>query len=370
MCASKPQGDTSVGTGTLSAALSSAPRSDRQDPRAADHLRRVGVGVSDRHVLLGDIGATNARFAVLSGGFLGPIQHFSVSDFPRFTDAVAAFLERCSAPVQAAAIAVAGPIEKNRCVLTNSSWIVDAAELASEFGISRTLIRNDFEATAFALPHLGQSDLHRVGAGEADTDAPAVVLGPGTGLGVACLAPGNGGSPVVIASEGGHATFPASSRREDAILEHMRRAFGHVSAERVISGPGLENLYAAIVAVEGLAAPPRDAAAITSAALAGDCAAARDAVDTFCAMLGTFAGNMALTFGARGGVFIAGGIAPRILQLLTASEFRTRFESKGRFRPYLTAIPTSVIVHPAATFLGLQSILLTASNRKAAVAAR
>jgi glucokinase len=140
------------------------------------------------------------------------------------------------------------------------------------------------------------------------------------------------------------------------IIDYLRREFSHVSAERVVSGAGLENLYRAVIAIDGIEAPKRNAAEITNAALDGTCPTARAAVDLFCAMLGTFAGNVALMFGARGGVFIAGGIAPRLTEYIARSEFRARFEHKGRFREYLASIPSSIIVHPAATFMGLRSI--------------
>ena len=181
------------------------------------------------------------------------------------------------------------------------------------------------------------------------------VLGPGSGLGVACFVPGSQSS-IVIASEGGHATMAATSDREDAIIDYLRRQFSHVSAERVVSGSGLENLYSAVIAIDGIEAPKRNAAEITNAALDGTCSVARVALDLFCAMLGTIAGNVALMFGARGGVFIAGGIAPRLTEYIARSEFRARFEHKGRFRKYLASIPSSIIVQPAATFMGLRSI--------------
>jgi glucokinase len=147
----------------------------------------------------------------------------------------------------------------------------------------------------------------------------------------------------------------ATSRREDVILDQLRHRFGHVSAERVLSGPGLENLYGAIAAVDEIDVPLRSASEITNAALQGICRTSRASLNMFCAMLGGFAGNVALTYGARGGVYIAGGIAPRILDYLINSEFRRRFEQKGRFCTYLEAIPSQVIIHPAATFLGLMS---------------
>jgi glucokinase len=312
---------------------------------------------SHEHVLLGDIGATNARFALLSDGVLGPIQYFTVAEFPRFPDVVDAFFkgDRRPSAVRHAALAVAGPVEGARCVFTNCLWTIDANELCTEFALSNVHLCNDFEAAALSLPYLTAADLYRLGGGEPVGGQPMAVLGPGTGLGVACLVRGSQGS-IPIATEGGHVTMAATSRREDAIIDYLRRQFGHVSAERVVSGSGLENLYRAVVALDGVEAPQRDAAEITTAALDGGCPIARAALEMFCAMLGTIAGNIALTFGARGGVYIAGGIAPRITDFMARSDFRARFEHKGRFRTYLEAIPSSVIMHPAATFIGLSAI--------------
>jgi glucokinase len=322
------------------------------------------MGFYHEHVLLGDVGATNARFALLSKGVLGPIKYFTVAEFPRFTDVLNAFLDGDGRQlsVHEAVLAVAGPVDEDRCVLTNCPWTIDAQELCAACDFAKVHICNDFEAAALSLPYLTAADLYRLGGGESVRGAPMAVLGPGTGLGVACLVPGSDGS-VVIASEGGHATMAATSRREDAIIDYLRRQFGHVSAERVVSGVGLENLYRAVVAIDGIEAPKRDAAEITQAAL-DDCPIARMALELFCAMLGTIAGNVALMFGARGGVYIAGGIAPRIVDFMARSEFRARFEHKGRFRSYLEAIPSSVIVHPAATFIGLRTIACRPSGAK------
>ena len=310
---------------------------------------------SHEHRLLGDIGATNVRFALLSNGVLGPIKWFTVAEFPRFTDAVNAFLDyHCrQVSVREALLAVAGPVNNDRCVLTNSAWAID--ELCAAFSFAKVHILNDFEATALSLPFLTAADLYPVGGGKAVLGTPMAVLGPGSGLGVACFVPGSQSS-IVIASEGGHATMAAISDREEAIIHYLRRQFSHVSAERVVSGSGLENLYRAVIAVDGIEAPKRNAAEITNAALDGTCPVARAARDLFCAMLGPFAGTVALMFGARGGVFIAGGIAPRLTEYIARSEFRARFEHKGRFRQYLASIPSSIIVHPAATFMGLRSI--------------
>jgi glucokinase len=307
--------------------------------------------------LLGDIGATNARFALLASGTVGAVKSFDVAKFTRFDGAVAAFLQDHGQQSQLdrALFAVAGPVEGNRCVLTNRSWVVDAREFHETFGLEARII-NDFEAVAYSLPSLAAADVARIGGGSAEVAAPMAVLGPGTGLGVACLVPGTG-NRLVIPSEGGHATLAGANDREDDIIKHLRNRFGHVSAERLVSGDGLENIHRAIVELDGIALEPRSAADITKCALDDDCPVARHALATFCAFLGSFAGNVALTFGARGGVYIAGGISPRIVGFLNQSEFRDRFEAKGRLRPYLEAVPTYVIVHPAAAFLGLRSLL-------------
>jgi glucokinase len=253
-----------------------------------------------------------------------------------------------------AVLAVAGPIEGERCVLTNRSWVIDARELYDTFRFEARIV-NDFAAAALSLPSLTSADLVGMGGGKAEPGAPMAVLGPGSGLGVACLVQGLG-KPVVIPSEGGHATLAGTCDREDEIVKQLRRQFGHVSAERIVSGDGLENIYQAIIALDGLTLAPRSAADITKCAISGDCQIAREALAKFCAFLGSFAGNVVLTLGTRGGVYIGGGISPRIVDFMARSEFRARFEAKGGLQSYLKTIPTYVIVHPAAAFLGLKSL--------------
>jgi glucokinase len=306
--------------------------------------------------LLGDIGATNARFALLADGELSAVKTFEVAAYARFADAAGDFLRHCGEheEVVRAALAVAGPVENGRCVLTNCSWVIDAEDLYKSFGLA-TQIVNDFEAVALSLPSLAAVDVFAIGGGEARRGEPMAVLGPGTGLGVAGLIPALA-QAVVIPGEGGHATLAATDQREEDIIRELRRRFGHVSAERALSGQGLENIYQAIAAIDGLDRPPLSATEITQSALGDECRAATETLETFCAFLGSVAGNVALTFGARGGVYIAGGISPRILDFMARSQFRNRFEAKGRFEPYLKAIPSSVIVHPSAAFVGLKSL--------------
>jgi glucokinase len=312
-------------------------------------------------VLLADIGGTNSRFALMEDGEIGPVSYAKVADFPTVREAMVDFLDRSTdgkhrgKQVHSAVLAVAGPIVNERCVMTNSPWIIDGPELRVAFGFDAVHMLNDFEAQAWALPALTPGDLFALGAQMATAGEPMLVLGPGTGFGVSCLVERRGARLAVI-TEAGHATLPAESDREERVIAAMRRRLGHVSIERgALSGSGLETLYAAIAEVDGVQPLQRDAAGITKAALDGSCALSRTTLEMFCAILGSVAGNLAVTFCARGGVYVAGGIVPRFPDFLAASTFRARFEAKGRFRDYLRVIPTSVIIRPDASFLGLKS---------------
>ena len=306
-------------------------------------------------VVVADIGGTNARFALIDGGELRPIETMAVADYPDFGAALEAFLDshKEREHISGAIIAAAGPVEGGQCVLTNSNWVIDAAQLRAAFGFPHVRIINDFEAVAWSLPQLASTDLFSLGAGKRLPHAPAIVLGPGTGFGLACLVPRPNGA-TVIGTEGGHVTLPGTCRREDGVIELLRERYGHASVERVLSGEGLSNLYQALATLDGLSLSERDAAEIVKAALADSCPTSRAALDMFCALLGTVAGDAVLTFKARGGVYIAGGIAPRIPEYLARSQFRPRFEAKGRFQDYVASIPASIIVHPDPAFLGLQ----------------
>ncbi len=307
-------------------------------------------------VLLGDIGGTNARFALLEHGVIGEVQHLKVAEFPTIIDAITTFLARHATgrPLTAAVLDIAGPIERNRGMLTNSTWMIDGDELAATFSLGSAKLLNDFEAVGWSLPALQPDDLYPLGGTTAAAGAPMLVIGPGTGFGAACYLPGDG-YPTVAVTEAGHATLPATSAREAAVLAKMREHFGHVSIERALSGRGIQNVYQAIAAVDGASVPQRDAAAITSAALDGSCATSRATLDMFCAWLGAVAGNLALTFCARGGVYIAGGIPPRFPDYLARSDFRRQFESKGRYDSYLRPIPAYIVTTPDISFLGLKS---------------
>ena len=193
-------------------------------------------------ILLADVGGTNVRFAVLRGGKLGPVAYMAVTEYQQFADGVAAFMatQADAHTIRYALFDAAGLVENGRCALTNNSWVVDAAELAPRFGFAGIHIVNDFEAVAWSLPLMTADDLRMIGGRTPKPGAPMVVLGPGTGLGVAAYMPGTAGAALVVRGEGGHVTMPSSDAREDAIIARLRQKLGHVSAERVVSGSGLE----------------------------------------------------------------------------------------------------------------------------------
>lgn len=304
--------------------------------------------------LLADIGGTNARFALYQNGVLGPITRLMVADYPGIAEAIEAYLKQTDprAKPASAAFAVAGPVTGDSARLTNGTWKFSGEALRSAFDFGRLGLVNDFVAVALALPRLGERDVEKLDGGQAFPKAPLAVIGPGTGLGVAALLSPDE-TPIVLASEGGHATLPAHDEWESALLDRLRGEFGHVSAEDILSGPGLGTLYKNVAALEGLAAPPRQPPEIVDAALAGECPASGAALELFCALLGSFAGDIALTFGARGGVYLAGGIVPRLVDYLKRSRFRARFEEKGSFQDYLAEIPCYVVTRPDPAFLGL-----------------
>lgn len=316
-----------------------------------------------KRVLLADIGGTHARFAVLSGSELGLVRSLDVETHPKIQDAIRHFLadDGSTASIDEAIFAVAGPVVSDRCALTNSTWVAEVPELRREFGFNVVHLVNDHEAASWSLPHLAPSDTLLVGSGTGVHGTPMALLGPGTGLGMACYVPGPTGGRVVV-SEGGHMTLAATTDREADLIGILRRQFPHVSAERVLSGPGLVNLYQAIASLDQIRIQPRTPAEVTRAALDKTCDTCRKALDAFVAFLGSVAGDVALLFGARGGVFIGGGIVPHIAHCLAATNLRQRFEAKGRFQPYLATIPLRIVLRRDTAFLGL-----TALARNAAV---
>jgi glucokinase len=247
-------------------------------------------------------------------------------------------------------VAVATALDGDEVVLTNADWRFSISQVQASLGLSSFQVLNDFEALALSLPRLGAQQLRAHGA-LPRADGVLGVIGPGTGLGVGGVLPCGGGW-MALSSEGGHATLAPVDDFESAVLQAARRELSHVSAERLLSGIGLPLLHRSVAAALGLAAEPLSTEAIVARGLSGECAVCSRTVDQFCAFLGSFAGGVALTLGARGGMFIGGGIVPRLGERFFQSAFRARFEAKGRFQPYLAAIPTALITDTLAALTG------------------
>ena len=307
---------------------------------------------------MADIGATYTRCALLDDAAGTLARHtFSNGEFAGIEGVLGAYLDECRAlgRPHRAALAVAAPEGGNDFEMINLGWRFSRSELQESFELRELHIVNDFAAVARGLPALGASDYTQIGSGNAAARAPLVVLGPGSGLGVASLVP-SGGGWTAVAGEGGHVTLAAATPAEAEAVGHVRESTGHCSAERVLSGPGIERLHAALGELAGRSVTPVTAAEVTKLARAGD-PLAMETLAMFFAFLGTVAADLALTLGARGGVYVAGGIVPRMIDLLEESDFRERFEAKGRYSDYMASIPTRVITEPVPAFLGLRTLL-------------
>jgi glucokinase len=308
---------------------------------------------------MADIGATNTRCALVDdkGQELAP-EVFENADFTGVPGVLRIYLDhrRASDRPTRAALAIAAPIAGDDVKMTNIGWRFSQRDLKDELGLKRLQVVNDFAAIAWALPLLKSADVVRIGGGDSIPRAPLAALGPGSGLGVSALVPAGDGWAAVT-GEGGHATLPAATSEEQDVIALLRERFdGHCSAERVLSGPGLVNLYVALAELAGRGRPTVNPEDVTHLAKQGE-PLAKKTLAMFFSMLGTVAANLALTTGALGGVYIAGGIVPRLVDQLRSSEFRARFEAKGRYRNYLAAIPTQVITAPLPAFRGLKYLL-------------
>jgi glucokinase len=307
-------------------------------------------------VLVGDVGGTHARFAIVDPQ-ARPLRaqarlDLPADDFATFDGAVEAYVAHVGkeARPQSAAIGVAGPVTRGCVDFTNREWHASEENL-HKLGFARALLINDFAATAFSVAALVPDDFRTIGPDIAGmAEEPITVLGAGTGFGVSCLARYRHLS-VPMATEGGHMGFAPQGEAEIAVLVALERRFGRISVERVLSGPGLENIHVALQETERRDVESLAAAEIVERAGAGDATAAQ-ALDMFCTIFGSVAGDFALAHGARGGVYIAGGIARKIQKVLRASRFRARFEDKGRLTDYVAAIPTRLILNDDATFFG------------------
>ena len=311
--------------------------------------------------LLADIGATNAHFALerVPGRF-DSIEVLKCSDYAGIEAVVRAYLRGHDTPLpKHAAIAIANPIDDDWVSMTNRDWQFSIEATRRALGLESLLVVNDFTALAQSLARLSVRDRRQLGGGAPHPQGVVGVIGPGTGLGVSGLIPVENEGWITLGSEGGHASFAPADEREMFVLQYAWREFSHVSTERLVSGSGLEIIYRALAERHGAATatPPRDVAQVIALALDGSDALCAEAVECFCAMLGTVASDVAVTLGAVGGIYIGGGIVPHLGELFHRSGFRQRFEAKGRFSRYVADIPTYVITADNAAFHGVSAIL-------------
>ena len=310
--------------------------------------------------LIGDIGGTNARFAIAEGGKYRELRHVENEHYPSLHDAIADYLKALPEAERgnlAGALAIAGPVLGDRISLTNKSWSFSVEELKRSLHLTKLVAVNDFAANAYAIPHLTAQQILTIGPAIENAHGNIGLVGPGTGLGMSSLIP-HGDGWTLVAGEGGHATLAASTEEEFAIIQLLRKRWSHVSAERVLSGAGLVNLYEALCAIKGVEPLMFSPADVTRHAMNKSDETCVRAFDRFCEFLGGVAGDLALTISAFGGVYIAGGILPRFKEAFAASAFRQRFEAKGRFASMLVRMPTWLILEESPGLVGLANMPL------------
>lgn len=304
-----------------------------------------------------DVGGTNARIAQFRDGKLQDIRKYLCNDFDTIADALKAYFDEFPATrFIAGTIAIACPVPGDWVKMTNHHWQFSIEALKGELGLQWLSVINDFTSVAHSLPVLDDEQKVQVGAGEAKPGANIAVFGPGTGLGVDHLTLTDKGWKA-LDGEGGHVDFAPQDDNDFAIWRYLKNKLGHVSAEEVLSGRGIVHIYQGLAADRNLEAKFSEPADITTNAVEGTCALCTDTLQQFCRIMGSFAGNLALNLGTAGGVFIGGGIAPRFVEFIHNSDFRSRFEDKGRFRDYVASIPTFIITEPDHGLLGAAAYL-------------
>lgn len=297
------------------------------------------------HAIVADIGGTNARFSRvnLTNLTLDNVAVYPCVEFATLADALSHYQQQHHlTDIKHVAIAIACPVTGDQVSMTNFHWSFSVQAMEQQLGLESLQVMNDFTAVAMCLPALTSAQKVQVGAGDIQPGKPMAVLGAGTGLGVAHLLQVND-QFIPLPGEGGHVDWAAQNVQEWFIQQTLAKEYGHVSPERLLSGPGLEAIYTALALYRQISVTPLSAAEIAHKALTGECTLAQDTVKQFFASLGSVAGDLALTLSTFGGVYIAGGIAPKLLPLLADSEFRTRFEEKGRFSAFNRQIATYVV---------------------------
>lgn len=308
--------------------------------------------------LIADIGGTNARFALETAPRqFANIQVLPAAEHPTFTAAVESYLRLVGEPpIHHAAIAIANPVIGDQIRMTNHHWAFSIKQVRNTLNLHTLLFLNDFTAQAMSIPETPNAQLIQIGGLDPIPNSPKAVIGPGTGLGVSGLIP-NGKSYIPLSGEGGHVSFAPQNDTELMVWQYAHEQFGHVSAERLISGAGLALIYRALAQHRPEEPAELSPAEISEALHKGTSATARQSVDVFCSALGTVAADLALTLGARGGVYLCGGIIPRIIDYFQRSPFRTSFNNKGRFSEYLTEIPVFAVLSRYPGLIGASAAL-------------
>lgn len=308
--------------------------------------------------LVGDIGGTNARFAWLDdmGNPHAPLT-LAVRDYPDIGGAIRDFVSRTGgyAPRQFA-VAVACPAMADQIRFTNNPWVFSKTALSAEFGLERLVVVNDFTGLAMSVPYLGDDDLITLFDGPGRPGQPVAIIGAGTGLGVSGLLPHNG-HWIPVQGEGGHVSLPAVDDLDYEIIKFLSTELGRVSAERILSGMGIENLYRALAAIDGLDVAPKTAAEVVEGAMTAKDPLCQKVLDRFCLFMGGVAGDLVLTLGAFDGVFIGGGIGPRIAGFMKQSGLKERMIAKGRFRDLMNDVPVRLMTAQYPALLGCAKIL-------------
>lgn len=297
-------------------------------------------------LVVADLGGTNLRLARLDDGHLRDSESYATASFPGIDAGLRHYLEKHRLERALLCLAVASPVLGDEVRMTNLDWQFSRTALERALGLEELVVINDYTATAMAVPFLRPDQKRQIGQGAPREGSPIAVCGPGTGLGVAHLVSA-GQQWIVLDGEGGHVDFAPADEMEQKIQNIFGREFGHVSTERILSGPGLSTLYRAICEIRGVPAEAYSAEQISTRAIEGSCNICKETLARFCAMLGSFCGDLALTLATFGGVYIAGGIIPDMLGFFQNSDFRRRFEAKGRYQQYNSAIPTYVITAPS-----------------------
>jgi glucokinase len=327
--------------------------------------------MSNRHetyVLAGDIGGTKTNLGIFSKGVSGPrpevFEKYASNQYPDFASIVALFLKQNPFPISCACFGIAGPVRNGRCSVTNLPWIVSESQIKSRFNFKSVRLINDLTATAYAIPYLKKNELHLLNKGRKQKDGNLALIAPGTGLGESIVVIQNN-TYIPVPSEGGHVDFAPTNDKEVGLLRYLQKIYDHVSLERILTGKGLADIHSFLISSgaylesKGLLKKMKDTdppTVISDEALNGRSRSCTAALDIFISILGSAAGNLALTAMSTGGVYLGGGIAPKILAKLRGDKFLTSFSAKGRFKDLLEKMPVHVILNDKAALLGAAAL--------------